>query len=851
MFDQFCMRNGCRAARWLAALVAGLLAVALAAPAAAQTAAISVVDTSSGTSGVSSGGSDGNDYPISGTLPFMVSSNANALVVQYGEFAQANTGPDANPIIEWNGVPLTQGIVQVSYYSSYVYADIYYLMNPTPGVGSLTVSGSGRSYAMGAYTLSGVNTAIAPSVLGEDNQIVSGVCSVTLPGTTTTGSFAAVAETDRTNNLDSLPKNFTLSATSGTAVQLWSLLDTGPSKYIEGGGGYVTNLSAGATTITATNVNGASNRQEMAVAVFTPIAANGTCTWTGATNGNWSLAGSGANWSGAGSTYTDGSAVIFQDSAQNTNISISGSGVRPAMVTFTNNTTPYTFSGGGISALAIIALNGSGSVTFNSANTYSGGTTINAGVLTAGNNTALGTGIVSVGASGTVNFMTAAPSIGGLGGAGSIVLGSAAGQVYTNLTVNNGGNNSFSGVISESAPGLGSLNMTGFGTLTLLGANTYSGATTISGGTLALGNSLALQQSTLDTSGSGVLSLGSLAAVTLGGLAGPGTLALSNAASAAVALTVGNNNANTTYSGMLQGSGSLSKVGNGTLLLSGSNSYTGSTAVNAGTLQAAGTAAVPGYATPGTITVGSGAVLAVSAGGGGWAAADISTLLSSNGSGFASGSSLGIDTSGGSLSYNSNIAGSMGLTKLGGNMLILTGSNTYPGQTVVTAGTLQIGNGGASGIVAGNITDNGTLAFSRSDTVTFNNVISGTGSVVQVGPGTLLLSGSNTYTGSTTISGGTLALGNSMLLQQSTLGISDGGTLNFGSLTAATFGGLAGPGTLSLSNSSSGAVALSVGNNNVSTTFSGAMGGLGSLSKVGSGTLLLSGSNSYAGTTSR
>ena len=70
-------------------------------------------------------------------------------------------------------------------------------------------------------------------------------------------------------------------------------------------------------------------------------------------------------------------------------------------------------------------------------------------------------------------------------------------------------------------------------------------------------------------------------AFALGGLSGSGNISLQNDAASPIALTVGGNNGSTLYSGALSGSGSLTKIGAGTLVLSGSNSYTGGTTVNA------------------------------------------------------------------------------------------------------------------------------------------------------------------------------------------------------------------------------------------------------------------------------
>src|SRR5205085_936458 len=101
-----------------------------------------------------------------------------------------------------------------------------------------------------------------------------------------------------------------------------------------------------------------------------------------------------------------------------------------------------------------------------------------------------------------------------------------------------------------------------------------------------------------------------------------------------------------------------------------------------------------------------------------------------------------------------------GFTKSGSGVLILAGANIYT-STTVSAGTLQVGNGGTTGTLgSGAVTNSGSLAFARSDNFTVANPISGNGSVSQIGAGTTILTGANTYTGFTVISAGTLQVGN-------------------------------------------------------------------------------------------
>ena len=100
-----------------------------------------------------------------------------------------------------------------------------------------------------------------------------------------------------------------------------------------------------------------------------------------------------------------------------------------ASLMFSNGTAAYTISGAPITNgnSANVLLNTSaGLVTFSSSNSYGGGTIISGGTLVAGNNTALGTGAVSMNSPGVLDFTTTAPSIGGLSGSGVVVFGAGA-----------------------------------------------------------------------------------------------------------------------------------------------------------------------------------------------------------------------------------------------------------------------------------------------------------------------------------------------------------------------------------------------------------------------------------------
>lgn len=289
------------------------------------------------------------------------------------------------------------------------------------------------------------------------------------------------------------------------------------------------------------------------------------------------------------------------------------------------------------SVYILAAVNGTGNITFNNlnsgitqagsirmgsaANAFIGSVLIQKGtVVSSATSKSLGdtANAVTLGQSGygNANFLTTANGSNvqnsitvAAGSGGTLTLGKLStgaatfsGPILLNGNLNiysevsNAAGLDFTGVIS----GTGGITQaagttTATGIVKLSAANTFSGTTNLGSpavgtlSTLQLANSLALQNSTLNYFGTSKLVFSSTVgskAFTLGGLTGASNIALQDNAGtpAAIALSIGQNNSNTTYSGKLTGPGSLTKVGTGTLTLTGANTFTGITSANAGTL---------------------------------------------------------------------------------------------------------------------------------------------------------------------------------------------------------------------------------------------------------------------------
>ncbi|WP_029004309.1 autotransporter domain-containing protein [Azorhizobium doebereinerae] len=435
-----------------------------------------------------------------------------------------------------------------------------------------------------------------------------------------------------------------------------------------------------------------------------------------------------------------------------------------------------------------------GTLRLGGVNGYTGLTTISQGTLAlvgAGDISA-SSGLLANGTFDISGISGAGATVQTLSGTGAVALGDkvltlagAAGTFFGNLT------------------GTGGLTIAA-GNETLAGNNSYSGTTTIAAGaTLVAGSSGALSAGS-GFAVDGTLQLSGSYSNTVRSLSGAGTVTV---ASGSAVLTIAPASGETaTFAGTLTNAAgqslALAVNGAGTQILTGTNSYTGGTTIASGTLQ------LGNGGTSGTIQ---GDVLD-------------NGILAFNRS----------DT----VQFASAISGTGAVRQMGTGTTVLTGTSSYSGGTVISSGTLQVGNGGASGAIQGNVTDNGVLAFNLSSNLTLAGAISGTGAVVQMGSGSTTLSGANSYGGGTTVSAGTLVLGSSRAAGTGLISLASGTTLGF-------VDGINVANPLAIS----GTVTLALASGNA--TESGTITGAGALAFSGAGVIALTGNASaFAGTTS-
>jgi fibronectin-binding autotransporter adhesin len=523
-----------------------------------------------------------------------------------------------------------------------------------------------------------------------------------------------------------------------------------------------------------------------------------TPKWTGAVDALWnvnttgSVGGGGTpNWIESASltptTYIQAGpgqidSVIFDDTATGPTTVNLVAAVTPVSITVNNSTLAYTISGtGSIGGATGIVKNGSQSLTLATANTFTGGITLNAGTLNLGNAGALGSGPLSLGAGVTLgntsgsdivaaapvaqtwagDFTYAGPSSLNLGTAGSVTM-----VAGSQVTVSSG-TLAVGGISGSGLP----LTKAGAGTL-VVGANSYSGATTVSGGTLRAASTTSFAATsgvTLADVAGATLDLNGFSQ-TITNLTGGGT-AGGNVALGGATLTTGG--AADATIGALSGAGGLVKTGAGRLsILGGSAGFSGTTSITGGTLDVGPIAGTFGS---GTISISGGNFIQASG--------TLTQPVVGNAAGIsARGGNLLVNVGGAGALINMNSGGSGGLGQF-------TFGSSSADSRVIVSNTIGINNfGGTRTITANAGTGTAEVEFAAPITPGGAGGVSG---IVKNGDGRMIFSAANTYTGTTTVTAGVLQLSHRLALQNSVPVLSGTGTMQL-TVTDPVFGGLVG-----------------------------------------------------------
>ncbi|MCJ2095731.1 autotransporter domain-containing protein [Methylobacterium sp. J-072] len=596
------------------------------------------------------------------------------------------------------------------------------------------------------------------------------------------------------------------------------------------------------------------------IASFASIPTRGSLIKLGA--GTLTL--SGTNSYSGGTTFADGTLSVSHDAslgAGTAPLTFDGGILQVTGTGFTATPRPITWANGGggldiadpantftlsqsLAGSGGLAKLGAGTLALAGTNSYAGPTLIAAGTLRAIGGQAIGDrSAVRIGAGATL-ALADSETIGSLAGQGRVALGSA------RLTA---GGDGFSTTFAGTMDGTGTLTKAGAGTLTLAGANTYTGGTTIAAGTLQVGD-------------------GGTAGSLVGAVANAGTLAFNRADAV-------------TFAGTVSGPGDLIQRGAGTLTLTGAHSFTGLTTLAAGGLNLTASASLvsPVVTLAGTTLTNAGTLAgSLSNAGTTLTGGTIAGGITNTGSLIATGGALnGAIRNAGQVAVTGPVSSDAGFTNAAQASLIVSGRYDLAGA-LDNAGTVALVDGGR--LRAGSIANAGLFTIAAQASVVDDLLNTGrlvnagayTADAVNASGGTLINTGSFTTVSAPLANAGTLVttgtltggLSNTGLVQAAgvlagpvsnapggvialtgpTTGITrlaNDGAFDLGG-TALTVGSLTG----TAASATLGNGRLTVGTDGSSTHYAGQIvdgGSPTSLTKVGAGTLTLSGLNSFSG----
>jgi autotransporter-associated beta strand protein len=547
-----------------------------------------------------------------------------------------------------------------------------------------------------------------------------------LTATAVSASQINLAWTDNSTNennflIERSPDNTNFTQTASVAAGVTNYPDTA--------------LSASTTyyyRVRASNAGG--NSAYSGVASATTIAAPAGLVWRGDGAANaWDI-GVSSNWMAGASRvqFANGSDVIFDDTGSN-NVAVTLAGsLQPAAVAV-NATKNYAFSGAGsIAGATVLSKNGSGQLTINTTNLYSGGTIISNGSIVLGN---IGANSFGLGG-GVVTFMGGTLQFNGYGGSSGTSWGGftntfnvPAGQTGTLLLPPRWG---YSSPFTSALTGGGTLNVTVDYVRDYFGGDwsAFTGLINVTrrGGTYTTGdfrinnaNGYANAAFFLNTNvnfynisiTSQTIDIGELGGA-IGAFIGAGNSSASNPT-----WRIGAKNTTSTYAGIIADSGvtSLIKIGTGTLILTGTNTYSGVTTISGGTLQ---------IGSDGTLgTIGTNNII------------NNATLAFNRAD---------------AISDSGVISGAGSLAQIGDGTLTLTKAHIFSGPTAIQSGTLaltgtgSIANSTNINIFAGALLDvsghaGGGLTLASGQTLSGNGAVNGN---FTVGSGAKLMPGNST-----------------------------------------------------------------------------------------------------------